>query len=150
MLIKIKRQDCLDKFPKFPLREYNFIKDEEEYFYPIVYKSYVLTLDSKSLKGHTKKLATELTNLTEKLGFECLIFLGDNKNCWLTKLSLGRNDYQLLQDALQYLLDNNVGKTFNGALKVDNSELSTFIKHLFCLVRCDASLPYFHIDKCYQ
>ena len=144
MLIKINRQDCLDKFPQFPLREYDHVKDDEEFFYPKVYKSYILTLDTKSLRGHTKLLAAELTTLTKNLGFENLIFLGDNKNYWLTKLSLERTDYKLLKDALQYLLDNKIGKRFNGALKVGNLELSEFIKHFFCLVRCDASLPYFH------
>ena len=148
MLIKIKRQDCLDKYPKFPLREYDFRKDEEEYYYPKVFKSYVLTLHSKSLKGHTKLLASELSNLTKKLNFTSLIFLGDNKNYWLTKLSLERNDYKLLVDALNYFLDNKVRKRFNGGLEVDNHALSTFIKHFYCLVRCDASLPYFHfMDK---
>ncbi|CAN5522560.1 hypothetical protein BH11BAC3_BH11BAC3_44320 [soil metagenome] len=144
MLIKINRQDCLNKFPKFPLREYDPIKDDEDFFYPKVFKSYVLTLDTKSLKGHTTLLSTELSGLTKALGFDNLIFLGDNKNYWLTKLSLERNDYELLKDALKYLLDNKVGKRFNGALEVGNSELTVFIKHFFCLVRCDASLPYFH------
>ena len=144
MLIKIKRQDCLDKYPKFPLREYDFVNDKEECIYPKGFNSYVLILDSKSLKGHTKLLAYELSNLTKKMGLGSLIFLGDNKNYWLTKLSLGRNDYKLLEYAIQYLLDNKVGKKFNGALEVDYEELKTFIKHFFCLVRCDASLPYFH------
>jgi hypothetical protein len=144
MLVKIKRQDCLDKYPKFPLRQYDFVKDEEEYFYPRIFRSYVLTLDSKSLKGHTKLLASELSNLTKNLGLGSLIFLGDNKNYWMTKLSLGRNDYRVLEYAKQYFLDNKVDKNFNGALEVDNEELITFVKHFFCLVRCDASLPYFH------
>ena len=120
------------------------MKDNEEFFYPKVHNSYILTLDTKSLKGHTKLLAAELTKLTKDLGFESLVFLGDNKNYWLTKLSLERNDYKLLKDALQYMLDNKIGKKFNGALEVDNLVLPEFIKHFFCLVRCDASLPYFH------
>jgi hypothetical protein len=144
MLIKINRQDCLDKFQNFPLREYDHINDDENFFYPKVYKSYILTLVTKSLKGHTKLLAAELTKLTKDLGFENLIFLGDNKNYWLTKLSLERNDYKPLEDALQYLQDNKIGKRFNGALEVANFKLPEFIKHFFCLVRCDASLPYFH------
>lgn len=144
MLIKINRQDCLYKFPSFPVREYDYINEEEKFFYPKPYKSYILTLDTKSLKGHTKLLAAELTRLTKGLGFENLIFIGDDKNYWLTKLSLERNDYKLLKGALQYLQDNKIGKRFNGALDVANFELTEFIKHFFCLVRCDASLPYFH------
>ena len=104
----------------------------------------MLTLDSKSLKGYTKLLASELSNLTKNLGLGSLIFLGDNKNYWMTKLSLGRNDYRVLEYAKQYFLDNKVDKNFNGALEVDNEALITFVKHFFCLVRCDASLPYFH------
>lgn len=144
MLIKINRQDCLNKYPKFPLREYNYRKDEEEYFYPKIFESYILTVNSKSLKGHAKILATELSILTKDLGFDNLIFLGDTKSYWLTKLSIERNDYMLLKQALQYFINNKVGKKFDGALQVENRELLVFIKHFSCLVRCDASLPYFH------
>src|SRR6185369_6979154 len=118
---------------KFPLREYNYRKDDEVFFYPKVFKSYVFTLDSRSLKGHTRLLAAEVANLTGTLGFEDLIFLGDNKNYWLTKLSLARHDYKLLEDALNYFISNKVGKRFNGALEVENAELSIFVKHFFCL-----------------
>ncbi len=42
-------------------------------------------------------------------------------------------------------LDNNeVGKRFDGGLKVSLEELPTFINHLFWLVRCNAALPIFH------
>ena len=81
MLIKIKRQDCLDKFPKFPQREYNSIKDEEEFFYPKVIESYILTLDTKSLKGHTKLLVTELSRLTKDFGFDSVSSGGVPNKC---------------------------------------------------------------------
>src|SRR6478736_1687125 len=44
MLIKINRQDCLDRYPKFPLRWYDDIKDEEGYQFPKVTQNYILTV----------------------------------------------------------------------------------------------------------
>jgi hypothetical protein len=144
MLIKIKRQDCLNKYPSFPLRGYNYDKEEEEFFYPKVFKSYVLTLPSKSFKGHIKQLGTELLKLTRQLGYDNLVFLGDTQLAWLHQ----ENDYKPAKEAQQYLVDNKIGKRFNGALQVDNSELVIFVKHLSRLTRSNASLPYFHFtDK---
>lgn len=140
MLIKINRQDCLKKYPSFPLRSYNYDKDEEEFYYPKVFKSYILTLSSKSFKGHIRHLGTELLKLTKQLGYSDLTFLGDTELPWLHQ----DNDYKPAKEAQQYLVDKKVGKRFNGALQVDNSELISFVKHLSWLTRCNASLPYFH------
>ena len=144
MLIKINRQDCLNEYPCFPLRSYDDNKDEEQFYYPKIFKSYILTLTSKSFKGHITQLGTELCKLTKQLGYDNLIFLGDTELAWLHQ----NNDYKPAKEAQQYLADNKIGKRFNGALLVYNSELVTFVKHLSWLTRCNASLPYFHfIDK---
>jgi hypothetical protein len=140
MLSKINRQDCLKKYPSFPLRMYDYDKDEEASFYPKVFKSYILTLTSKSFKGHIKQLGTELFKLTKQLGYDNLIFLGDTELAWLHQ----DNEYKSAKEAQQYLVDNKIGKRFNGALQIDNSELISFVKHLSWLTRCNASLPYVH------
>ena len=149
MLVKIKRQDCLNIFSKFPLREYDPKTDEEKFFYPKVYATTGwLTLNSKSKGGLTKLLAIELTQLIKNLGYDKLIFLGDTNQCWTSKLSLQRDDYKPLKEALEYLMNNKIGRKYNGALEVDQLELFVFLKHFYCLTRCDASLPYFHfMDK---
>jgi hypothetical protein len=144
MLIKINRQDCLRKYPSFPLRSYDYDKDEEEFYYPKVFKSYILTLSSKSFKGHIKQLGAELLKLTKQFGYDYLIFLGDTELAWLHQ----DNEYKPAKEAQQYLIDNRIGKRFNGALQVANLELLSFVKHLSWLTRCNASLPYFHFtDK---
>ena len=140
MLIKINRQECLSRYSLFPLRSYDYDKDEEVDYYPKVFKSYILTVVSKSFKGHIKQLGTGLNKLTKQLGYDNLIFLGDTKLPWLNQ----DNDYKPAKEAQQYLLENKIGKRFNGALQVENSELVTFVKHLSWLTRCNASLPYFH------
>jgi hypothetical protein len=140
MLTKIKRQDCLNQYQVFPLRGYNYEKDDEEFFYPEVFKSYILTLSSKTFKGHVKVLGMELTELKEALLAETLIFLGDTETPWLYQ----DNDYKSVKEAQQYLTANKIGKGFNGALQVDTAELPTFIKHLSWLIRCNAALPCFH------
>ncbi len=78
MIIKIKRQDALDQFPKFPL--YDHVK--EEYFYQEVYKTYRLIVDVKSVKAISRKLSVEFPELIQHLGFNSLIFLGDIKHGW--------------------------------------------------------------------
>jgi hypothetical protein len=144
MLIKINRQHCLKIYPSFPLRSYDYDKDEEEFYYPKVFKSFILTLSSRSFKGHIKQLGTELYKLTKQLGYDYLIFLGDTELAWLHQ----DNEYKPAKEAQQYLVNNKIGKRFNGALQVDNSELVSFVKHLSWLTRCNASLPYFHFtDK---
>ncbi|MGB8192289.1 MAG: hypothetical protein WCF67_10240 [Chitinophagaceae bacterium] len=140
MLLKIKRQDCLNKYPIFPLRSYDLEKDEDVSFYPKVFKSYILTLSSKSIKAHIKALGIELTGLTKAFNADVLIFLGDTETPWLHQ----QNEYKPVQEAQQYLVANKIGKRFNGALQADTAELPVFIKHLAWLIRCNASLPYFY------
>ena len=140
MLTKIKRQDCLNKYQVFPLRGYDYEKDEEEFFYPEVFRSYILTLSSKTFKGQAKAVGMELKELTETLLSDTLIFLGDTETPWLYQ----DNVYKPVKEAQQYLTDNKIGKRFNGALQVNTAELPTFIKHLAWLIRCNAALSYFH------
>ena len=144
MLTKIRRQDCLAKYKTFPLRSYNYENDEEIFYYPEVYKSYILTLSSKSFKGHLNILGKELIHLIKAINADTLIFLGDTEIAWLYQ----NNDYKPAKEAQEYLTNNNIGKRFSGALQVAISELPVFIKHLAWLTRCNAALPYFHfIDK---
>lgn len=126
------------------MRSYNYDKGEEKFYYPKVFKSHILTLFSKSFKGHIGHLGTELLKLMKQLGYDNLIFLGDIELPWLHQ----SNDYKPAKEAQQYLVDKKIGKRFDGALQVDKSELASFIKHLSWLTRCNASLPYFHfIDE---
>lgn len=140
MLTKIKRQNCLGQYRIFPLQIYNLDKDEEEFYYPDVFKSYILTLPSKSFKGHVKTLGIELTKLTKAFNADTLIFLGDTETPWLYQ----DNEHKPVKEAQEYLTANKVGKRFNGALQVDTTELQTFTKHVAWLTRCNAALPYFH------
>jgi len=140
MLSRIERQDCLEKYQTFPLRSYDYVKDEEEFFYPDIFKRYILTLPSKTFKGHVKALGIELTKLTVALHSDTLIFLGDTEIPWLYQ----DNDYKPVRVAQLYLADKKIGKRFNGALQLDTTELPTFTQHLAWLIRCNAALPYFH------
>jgi hypothetical protein len=144
MLTKINRDDCLKDFPNFPLRHYDDVSDEEEYSYPEVFATQWLKVTSEDKGERTELLASELTKLMKQLNYSKLIFLGDTEQSWISKLSLERNDYEPLNEALHYLTSNNVDKDFNGGLQVTNADLHEFLKHFYCLTSCDASLPYFH------
>jgi hypothetical protein len=128
----------------FPLRSYDHEQDEEVYQCPTVYKSYKLTIASKSFGSHVRQLGIELADLTKQLGYDSLTFLGDTELAWLHQ----DNDYKPAREAQLYLVDNKIGRRFNGALLVGNLELAIFVRHLSWLTRCNASLPYFYFtDK---
>jgi hypothetical protein len=140
MLNKIDRQEAITNFPILPLRHYDKKKDEEVFNGPKVFANYVLTLPSKSYRGHQKLLGTQITLLAKNLGYDHFIFLGDIDIPWLKRV----NTYESFQAALQYLVDNKIGKRFNGALQVDRDELPTFIKNLTWLVRTNGVVQYVH------
>ncbi len=136
MLTRIRRQDCYNKYPGFPQSDYL----NEVYTYPKVFKSYVLTVDSKSAKGHIKILAAEIIKLLIGSEIHSLIFLGDANTPWLKQ----ENEYKPVKEATNYLLDHKINRRFNGAIRVETSGLPEFLKHLFWLTRCNAALPVFY------
>jgi hypothetical protein len=143
MLNQIPRQEAIAKFQNFPLRHYDYEEDDYIFNYPKVYASIILTLNSKSYKGHIKLLSTEIISLAKNLGFDNFTFLGDEDIPWLKRLKT----YENFQESLQYFVDNKVKKRFNGALQVGITEIPIFIKHLAWLVRTNGIMPYvFFID----
>jgi len=137
---KINRKDCLTKYPKFPQSDHL----NEDYFFPKVYRGYILMLSSKSTKGHVKSIAKEISNLIQYLRAGSLVFLGDTETPWLYQ----QNDYKPAMSAFQYLSEKKVGRKFNGGFEIAVDELPIFIAHLFWLVRCNAALPIIHfLDK---
>jgi hypothetical protein len=144
MLTKLKREVCLQAYPNFPLRHYDEISDEEEYYYPEVYATHWLKLNSTDKEERTEDLAQELTGLINSLGYSQIIFLGDTEQNWISDLGLEHNDYDKFNQAKQYLTANNIDHHFNGGVQVAISELPEFIRHFYCLTSCDSTLPYFH------
>lgn len=140
MPIKIKRQDCLIKYPVFPLRSYDDEKEEEVFFYPHIFKSYVLTLPARLFEERINHLGPALAALAKSLYADSLLFLGDTQTPWLYQV----NNYKPVKAALEYLASQKIRKRFNGALEVNVSELPLFVVHLAWLTRCNAALPYFH------
>ena len=136
MLTKITRKDCLKKFPAIPHTSLN----RNKIYYPQTVKNYTLTVDAKSIRSYVNNFSKESGSLFQLLGFESLIFLGDNGLPWLKQ----DHDYAPVKNALTYLQQNKVTKSFNGGLLVNREELLEFIKQIFWLIRCCAALPYFH------
>jgi hypothetical protein len=136
MLVKINRQTCLDKYPKFPQSD----NKNEVFLFPKTINNYILSFESKSTRGQIKLLSKLLCEIASGLNYEHLVFLGDYKRPWLYQT----NSYNPVKRAMQYLIDNNVGKSFDGALLADAPDLSEFSKHLYWLVRCNAALPVFN------
>lgn|GEM_PF-778995 len=147
MLEKIKRQDCLDKYPVFPLSWYDETKEEMNHFHPNIYNSYILTFFPKSIKGQDSKiLARELVMMISKLNFNELIFLGDTNTAWLSQ----NNTFKPVKEALKFLIDNKVEQKFDGGLQVEMIMLPIFFEHLYWLARCNAALPNFYFTNSKQ
>lgn len=143
MLKKINRQTAIEKYPLLPRRQYDAATDDYIFNYPAVFAGYVLTLPSKSYKGHVKLLGTELVSLMQVFNTGTLIFIGDEDIAWLRRWET----YNNFQDSLKYLADQKIGKRFSGALIVDVTEISLFVKHLMWLVQTNGVLPYVHFTN---
>ena len=133
MLVKIKRQACLDKYPKFPQSD----NKKEVFLFPKTINSYILSFESKSTRGQSKLVSQLLNEIVDGLNYNHLIFLGDYKRPWLYQ----DNSYKPVKRAIQYLTDNKVSKNFDGGLLIDGDNLSEFSRHVYWLVRCNAALP---------
>jgi hypothetical protein len=151
MLKKISREDCLKKYPLFPLWHYDEDRDEEDFFYPDIISGQWIELSTKNDEDLTIKLAKELTSLFKSLGIEYLVFLGDTEQPWLSTMALERKEYMPLVEAVGYFMHHQFDAGFNGGTLVSIDNLEVFLIHFYTLVRCDASLPYFHfIDNSQQ
>ena len=140
MLTKVKRKDCLEKYSCFPTAN-NY---RNVFFHPEVAHRYVVTVGSKTIRGHRTVLINEIILFLKAQGSSKLVFLGDTTMPWLKQA----NDYRPAKEALQFLKDNKIGKTFNGGIEVGVDAVPVFLKHLYWISRCNAAFPLVHfIDQ---
>jgi hypothetical protein len=144
MLQKIKRQQCLDCYSKFPLRYYDKSLDEEIYNDPDTVAHYWLRLETKTKIHRRNLLVSEIVKLYKGLGIERLIFLCDANTPWITRNSYNRTDFKHVVKAVEYLKSNKIGVRFNGGVIVEISELSEFIGHFYVLTWTDALFSYYN------
>lgn len=135
-MYQIEYHTCCREYPSFPLVD----NEHDTFIYPATTSDHILTLSSKSAKGHAKNLSVELAKLFQHMDIDHLIFLGDQQRAWRCQ----DNPYPPVQEALLFLKANKVTKKFDGALDIPRGEWAVFFKHLFWLVRCNAALPIIH------
>lgn len=146
MVKLIERAECIKIYPIFPLRKYNKLIDEEEYFYPECFSFFELTLKAKSFKHRAKLVAKALRKLFEKLEIDSLIFLGDEAITWRFREHI--DFVKPVKKAFKYLKALKIKKKFNGGLELSLAEAFCFWKHLAWLSRTNGILQYVHfIDK---
>jgi len=97
---------------------------------------YVFKYDT--INNYINHLANGFTELADKLKWKSVIFLADYAEPWYG----GRNDFQPLEDAIDYFKIIGATDTFTGGFKVDLYDLPQFLKNYFWLCRCYASSPY--------
>jgi hypothetical protein len=137
MLKKISRKAFLNTYPNFPTTDYR----KDIYTFPNYHKQYILYVEAKSTRGLCNIVSQELAKLTTLLDYENISFLGDNTAPWLFR----EHDYKPVTTALNYLAENKISKSFNGAILTNAHNQTEFTKHLFWLVRCNGVVfyPYF-------
>jgi len=133
-ICKISRKVFLGKYPTFVHSKRN----GDEYVGPEIFSSYILYIDAGSTQGKCNKLSRELAKLLTLLNYTEMNFLGESSIPWLYR----EHDYRPVKQALTYLSDNEISKSFNGAIKISIENLPEFIKSLFWLVRCNGVVMY--------
>jgi len=129
MIKKVSRKRFLKNYPNFPVTS----PYRNKYFFPETYNSYILYAESRSTIGLCKNISAGATALIKGLGIHEIFFLGDTTSPWL----LREHDYKPVKQALEYLEQHKISKSFNGAIEVDELDLPVFLMHLFWLVRCN-------------
>jgi hypothetical protein len=140
MVVKIKRSECLELYPKFPLSNNRLGK----FYFPKTHKSYFLSAEPAARPRYISRLVKEISVLVEVMGFQSLIFLADTSRPWLYFSDPGFDVSKAESDAIKYLKSALIGLRFNGGLKVDPENMAVFLKHLYWLTSCNATLPIFH------
>jgi hypothetical protein len=137
MIKKVSRRRFLKNYPNFPVTS----PYRNKYFFPETYNSYILYAESRSAIGLCKNISASTTALMKGMGFQEMYFLGDTTSPWLFR----DHDYKPVKQALEYLEQHKITRSFNGAIEVDERHLPVFLRHLFWLVRCNGVLftPYF-------
>jgi len=138
MLKKISRKTFLNTYPDFPTANYR----KNAFTYPNSYGHYILYVEAKSTKGLCNIVAGEFAKLMKLSNYTEISFLGDTTTPWLYR----SHDYKPVACALNYLVENNISKTFNGAIITDSLNRVEFFKHLFWLVRCNGVVFYPHFS----
>jgi hypothetical protein len=139
-LVKLKREECLSLYPKFPVADYL----REQFDFPDIFKSYFLSIAPKPRAKYIKALSVAISNLVKELGYEFLVFLDDGKTPWLYRCGENRGKYNPINKALDYFGSKDMGVRFNGALQLDVTDLVEFIENLYWLTSPNAALPIFH------
>jgi len=134
LFIKVGRKAFLEKYPTYVHSKRN----GDDYVSPEIFSSYILYLEAGSTQGKCNKLSRELAKLLTLLNYTEINFLGESSIPWLYR----EHDYRPVKQALTYLADNNINKSFNGAIKVSLENLPEFTKSLFWLVRCNGIVMY--------
>jgi hypothetical protein len=72
-----------------------------------------------------------------------------NFSFWAIQQSRGLfrdHDYAPVKRGLEYLKENNISRSFNGAIQVNMPDFPEFMRHLFWLVRCNGIVIYAHFS----
>ena len=133
-------QEEVDQMNAERLKEYNRKKDnietipiEEKYTGTIIYN-----LPYAEIDDYAQSLAKSIVILSEKLGWESVIYLPVYRMPWLGQ----QNDYKPVKRAINYLKSIGTTDDFAGGFKVNGTDLEKLLNNLFWIFRCNASLAY--------
>jgi hypothetical protein len=143
----VSQEEC-DKWTQQALIEYNkrkchiaTVSIKDKYKGESVYQ-----FPTADINHYAENLAKGIENLTASLSWKSAIFLLDYSIPWLHQ----DNDYDPVKKALEYLKSIGVTNTFVGGFKANGKDLIELAKHLFWIIRCNASLPTCYFSGLHQ
>jgi len=130
----------VDSINKERLEVYNRVKDnvdiisiEEKYAGTLIYN-----FPYAEIENYVETLSESMAAHAEESDWGSVIFLLVYPTPWLEQ----ENDYGPVKNASDYLKSIGVTEDFSGGIKANGEDLEELMKHLFWIVRCNASLPY--------
>lgn len=127
----------IDEINRKELDEYLSLKDNVEIIKHEFYRELKYNLAFRDIFIYAIALGDSFQKLSDELNKD-IIFILDYSVPWLYQ----KNNFQPVEDALNYLRQMGVSEHFVGGFKLGGDELAEFVSKLFWIIRCNASLPY--------
>jgi hypothetical protein len=144
----ITRTAAYEQFPMMPSFVYDEPSDTDLISFPDPVRTEILEISAAhSADDRFAQLAAVLATLTQQVGAETLLFMGESETPWRYQ----SNPFKPAKAADAFLKSRKLSKTFSGGILLQRSELSQWVPYLLWLIASNASFPeLYFIDPAQQ
>ena len=137
MIKKINRSKCFKLYPKLAHSEVNNIAEDKNFFSPVPFATFAVTCKVQNFEEHVSVIAHAGTVLAKGFGYEHLLFVPNDDVPWIQYTG----GSEILLEAMNFLIKNNVDQGFDGGLEVSTKILPVFLKHTMNMVYYHNDIP---------